>query len=725
MVSDACRGETSMWIKSSEEFKKTGRLPVFTKRFSVRGGVSRCLVKITATGIFDLVVNGDRIPDYFMPGWSDYSKYINLCEYDIADKLKEDNLIEITVADGWYSGKLGYGNRTCVYGDEKRVFVEITAEYADGTTDVYESDDDWTVRPSAVAFADFFDGERLDFSDCGELHNRQYKAVIDSYNVKLEKYGYEPVHVDETNVPAVIYSDGGVMRYDFSTNAAGVVSFVAKGKKGDKVVIRYAEVLDENGELYVANLRRAECRDEMILSGGEDTFDPKFTFHGFRYAEILTEGDTEIMHVRRKTLTQAIDYSGNFECSDAVMNGVFDMARRGQKSNFIGIPTDCPQRDERLGWTGDAEVFCNSAMFNADCEKFFANYLKLVRTDALPDGRIPSFAPFYVPVADNTAGVPGWADCITVIPYFHYLHYRDESIIKDNLAAAEKWISYYLSKSTDYIVKITNNFGDWLAPADTSDADVINQCFFGYSLKLISKCLRAVRDFEKQSEYERLYAESKAAFRRTYYRDGRIKGDTQTVYALAYAVGFVTAEEIKKPLSDAVKRNGNALATGFIGSRFLLPALCDAGESELAYEIITRTEYPSWGYMLKNGATTVWERWNGYTEDAGFEDPEMNSFNHYSLGSCTEWFYSYVLGIKLGDDGSVTIKPTFTDKLSYAKGRVKLKHGYLGVLWQNENAARKVTITADDGVVYKCDFGDLKTIKTEKTDKNTAVFTLA
>lgn len=694
-----------MWIKR-ESLTANDGLPVFVKSFNAEKGLKNCSLKITATGIFNVNINGHEIPDRFMPGWSNYKKHIDLCSYDLTQYIASgENELKITVANGWYSGKLGYGNKTNVFGNEKRLFAELTLTYADGSTEKIETDESWKIASSDVVFADFFDGETIDARRRGNAQNNQKSAEHaekSDFTVPLRPYDREPARVIARIEPKIIYADEKISRYDFGYNFAGVIRVTAKGKSGEKLIAKYGETLCEDGSVYTANLRRAKCTDEFILSGGEDTFEPKFTSHGFRYAELQKPAGAEITAVQGQAVSQDIEYYGSFECSDEVMNGVYEMALRGQKSNFISIPTDCPQRDERLGWTGDAEVFCNSAMFNADCDLFFKNYLSLVREDALPDGKIPSIVPFYMGISDNTAGVPGWGDCITVIPYFHFLHYRDLSAAEDNLPAAEKWIGYYLSKSENYLTKITNNFGDWLSVNGDTDPNVINQCFFGYSAFLTAKLCEILKKDEKRDTYTEIYENCRRAFRENYYKDGRISCDTQTAYAFAYVAGYLSKEETLARLPEIIRENGGGLTTGFIGSRFILPALCDIGETELAYEIISRTEYPSWGYMLKNGATTVWERWNGYTKEHGFEDPEMNSFNHYSLGSCVEWLYSYVLGIKLSAKTDVVkIDPSFGKKIAFARGGTRLKGGKIFVSWKRENGAIILQVTADEGVRYE------------------------
>lgn len=708
-----------MWITIRKDVDIEG-LPIFQKKFTLNGDLVRCKLKITATGIFEIKINGHVIPDLFMPGWSNYVKYIDVCEYDITEYIVKENTISVTVANGWYSGKLGYGNRTNVFGDMKRLFAEIDLSYADGKKEKIETDESWEYSVSDVVSADFFDGEIIDATRRYKKEKAVYKSIDCDFDVPFSIYDREPVRVVNEIEPQIIYSDETTVRYDFGVNFAGVVRVRAKGRKGSVLIAKYAEMLDKNGELYTANLRRAKCTDAFVLSGKEDLFEPLFTFHGFRYAELKKEADEIIIGVKGLVISQDIDYYGSFECSDDTINGVYAMALNGQKSNFIAIPTDCPQRDERLGWSGDAEVFCNSAMFNADCNKFFKNYLKMLRTDTLENGRIPSIVPLYMAVADNTAGVPGWGDCIAVMPYFHYLHYRDKTIIKDNLPAAEKWVGYYLAKSDDYLTKIVNNFGDWLSVDGNTDVDVINQCFFGYSALLVTKMCKIIGLDDKYEEYTKVYENCKNAFRKNYFVNGIIKGDTQTAYAFAYATGYISKEETRKRLVDLIHKNGGGLTTGFIGSRFILPVLCDIGETELAYETMARTEYPSLGYMLKNGATTVWERWNGYTKENGFEDPEMNSFNHYSLGSCVEWLYSYVLGIKLSPyTEKVVISPAFCEKLTYAKGCTRVKDGNLQVYWEIKNSAAELKVTADEGVNYEIDCSAYRVISCEKNGNET------
>lgn len=710
-----------MWIVRDIE-KRNSHLPVFYKQFSIEKGVDKCEMEISALGIFNIKINGVEIKEYFMPGWTNYNHYVHLCRYDLTKYLQKDNLLEITVADGWFSGRLGYIKKGYVYGKVKALFAELTLSYQDGTKEKIVTDETWRVGGSNIVKSSFFDGEVID------LRTRQRKAEKlpfaskYDYTARFEKYDFEPtVKIDELT-PSVLYTKDNVTVLDFKQNFAGFLTFDVEGNNGDSVTIKHSEILDEDGTPYYENLRSVLAKDKVILSGKKEKFLPTFTFHGFRYAELQTEGNVKISNVKGVVLSQDIDYGGKFYCSDEIINQVYQNVLWGQKGNFISIPTDCPQRDERLGWLGDAQVFCNSAMFNSDCNKFFANYLKLIRADILPDGKIPSFVPFFIPVSVSTAGVPGWADGICVIPYTHYLHYGDINVIKDNLPYAVKHIDYYLSRSENYLLKLENPFGDWLSVERADDCDAISQCYFGLSAKLISKMYSLLGDEESALVYMKIYDGVKRAFRNHYMAEnGQITGDSQTIYALSLYVGFVTVEEVKSHFIKSVERAGWKLTTGFIGVKHLLPALCDVGEVDLAYKIIKETEYPSWGYTIKQGATTIWERWNGYTKENGFETPGMNSFNHYSLGSCVEWLYSYVLGIKLSTDKDICISPALSKELSFAEGEYKSKNGKIRVEWKYSEGKYYVNVKADEGVDFTYDFQDRAILSMTKKNNELSV----
>jgi alpha-L-rhamnosidase len=695
-----------MWIVRDLE-KTNKNVAIFCKKFHLDKPLKKGVLKISALGIFNVKINGCEIEEYFMPGWTNYNKYVYVCTYDVTKFLKEENLLEITVAEGWYSGRLGYGSGPDVYGAINALWAELLLAFQDGSSQSIVTDETWKVGDSQIVKSSFFDGETVDFSmpSCKDSSMSFAKAY--GAEIEMREYAYEPVVKIECLKPDVLQKQDGIIRLDFKQNFAGFISFTAKGKKGTEVIVKHAEVLNDNGMLYFDNLRSAKAEDRIILSGGVDYFEPKFTFHGFRYAEICFEGEVEIADIKGVVLSQDLLYGGKFECSNEIINAVYRNALWGQKGNFISIPTDCPQRDERLGWAGDAQIFCNSAMFNSDCNRFFRNYLRLIQTDILPDGKVPSFVPFFIPVSVSTAGVPGWADAICVIPYYHYLHYQDKDILRENLPFCLRHFEYYLSKSENYLLKTPNAFGDWLSVERADDAEVISQCFFALTAKLISKMFIILGQEDEAQKYEAYYHKIRDAFRKNYlYTYGKIKGDTQTIYAFALMVGLVGVDEIKSNFIATLEKTEYRLTTGFIGVKYLLPALCEIGEIDLAYKIMKETSYPSWGYTIQHGATTIWERWNGYTEEKGFETPSMNSFNHYSLGACVEWLYTHVLGIKLSESGDVCIAPALSPEITYAKGEYNSCHGKICVDWKYADGRYYITVSADANVHFGYNFGE-------------------
>lgn len=725
-----------MWITIHEKgvndvnFSKEMPLTRFARRFYCKKKALKAELKISALGIFRIEINGREIDEYFMPGYTNYNKYVLLCLYDLTNDVRTENDIAVTVGDGWFAGRLGYTSERAVFGDKTRLYASLRLEYDDGTEETIETDESWKAYPSEIRYADFFNGEYIDENKrIDRLAEYDFLPAAEavSENRNFRPYDMEPVVCVEKLIPEKIKKENTVL-LDFKQNFAGVVNFRAVGKKGLKLTVRHAEMLSVDGELYTANLRSAKCMDTLILSERPCKFSPKFTYHGFRYAEIAVENGTpdevEITDICGVVLSQGLKRTGYFECSDKIVNKIYDNAYWGQLGNFISIPTDCPQRDERLGWTGDAQVFCDSAMFNADCSRFYSNYMKILRSDCCENGAVPSFVPMFCGIDEQTCGSPCWGDAVAVIPYMHYRFYGDKRIIEENLPQAEKWIEFYKAHiSEENLVEGLFTYGDWLSVKEETDRSVMMQCFYGYSLSAVAAMCETVG--KDATPYKALYAAAKAAFRKNLTDENLlIVSDTQTAYLLAYAVGYMTAEEIKENLLRTIHRRNDTLTTGFIGGRFLLPVLSEIGETELAYKLIKNTEYPSWGYSVINGATTIWERWDGYTEDKGFFNPSMNSFNHYSLGSCVYWLYAYVLGIQPKDGKKIILSPYFSRKFSYAKGSYEFGNGRISVYWRYEGA--EIILEVEKSGDFQTEFAfHKKTISSEEKIGNKYIFHLS
>lgn len=725
-----------MWITIGKNREDRGDalagmpLTRFLRLFSCEKKVEKATLEISALGIFRVEINGREIDEYFMPGYTNYRKYVLLCSYDITGDMLAENRISVTVGDGWFAGRLGYTPRRALFGDETRLYAKIRLTYADGTIEELETDESWKAYESEIVYADFFNGEYVDENlriDGFAQYERLPFAKIAEEDRRFERYEMEPVvHVDTLFPKETTRTENSVL-LDFGQNFAGVLNFTVKGKRGVKILVRHAEMLSPDGTLYMENLRSARCTDTLVLSDGVCHFAPKFTYHGFRYAEITIENgsfaDVEITELCGLVLSQKLPRTGYFECSDEIVNKVYQNAYWGQLGNFISVPTDCPQRDERLGWTGDTQVFCDSAMYNADCRNFYRNYMQVVRADCCENGAVPSFAPMFWEVNQSTCGSPCWGDAIAVIPYMHYRFYGDKRILEENLPQAKKWIDFYKAHlNAENMVEGLFTYGDWLSVKEETDKQVMIQCFYGYSLSLVAKMCEALG--ENADEYWALHTAAKGAFRQYLLQDGHVVSDTQTAYLVAYLAGFMSGEEIIRPLLNAIHRQDDTLTTGFIGVRFLLPVLSEIGETALAYKLITNTQYPSWGYSVVNGATTIWERWNGYTKEDGFFNPSMNSFNHYSLGSCVYWLYAYVLGIQPQAGKGVKISPDFNGRLTYAKGSYALDTGKVSVSWQTVAEGYALEVTVEGDVATEFDFRGRKILKQIKNG-NVYAFTVA
>ncbi len=666
------------------------RAVYFAKEFDINEPADSVKVHLSAVGVVKGYVNGVEFDnDYLTPGWTDYNKRIPYYTFDITDKVTYgNNVLTFALGNGWACGKIGWFGKNH-YSDRPYLwyFTEIT--YKDGKKESFGSDGKTLCGYGAIAENDLQDGEAVDdnrgvdFSDAVCKFDRA-TIVHHDFHTRLEEARVPLTKALEEFDGVKVGIFDGELIYDFGQNHAGVPKiYLENAKCGDTLTVRYGEMLDITGELYTDNLRSAKCIDTFVCKDDSRLFAPLFTFHGYRYMGIKIEGSVRVTRAGSSALYSDIPVSGRFECSDENINKLYSNICWGQKSNFLNVPTDCPQRDERLGWSGDCQTFCSTAMYNMDCREFFAKHLTDVRDAQLDDGMVEVFAPCVQSNCDGFDGVAAWADEIAILPYHHYLFYKDKRIIEDNLPAAKNWVKYCETNSEGYI-RPDKGYADWLNVDDEMDKQVLGTLFFAYSALLVYKMCKIIGDSEADG-YLSLYGRISDAFKREFVdENGIIKSDTQTSYLLAYSFGIMSGEEIRGNLLNALKRKNYHLSTGFVGVRYLLPVLCELGETELAYSLLTLTDYPSWCYSVVNGATTMWERWNSFTKGVGFADRRMNSFNHYSLGSVGEWLFAYMLGIRF-DEVGVRVAPTVdtTGKITYAKGSYTLDGESISVYWQS------------------------------------------
>ncbi|UCG47832.1 MAG: family 78 glycoside hydrolase catalytic domain [Phycisphaerales bacterium] len=682
--------------------------PYLRKEFLVDGAVKRAVVYASALGLYELQLNGSRVgDDYFVPGWTDYMTRVYYQTYDVTEMVRQgDNAIGAVLADGWYAGYLGFGKKREHYGDKPRLYVQLEVEYADGSRQTIISDGTWKASYGPELEADFLMGETYDarremagwsrsgFDDSGWTA----VAVTNKIKGRLQSYpGVTVKKIMEIEPKKRNEPKKGVYVFDLGQNFAGLARLKARGKAGTKVVLRFAEMLNPDGTIYTTNLREARCTDTYILAGGgQEVWTPRFTFHGFRYIEVTGyPGVPGMDAVTGVVLHSDTPVAGAFECSNPMVNQLYKNITWGQRSNFLEVPTDCPQRDERLGWTGDAQIFIRTATYNMDVAAFFTKWLVDLDDAQTAEGAFPDVAPHKVAMG---SGVPAWGDAGVICPWTIYQVYGDRRVIEKHYEGMKKWIAY-LKKNSKGLLRPAYGYGDWVSIGSNTPKDVIATAYFAYSTRLLAKMAAVIGKTEDAEEYKKLFGQIKQAFNKAYVSDdGRVKGETQTCYLLG--LHFDLLAEEKRPaatqhLVEDLRQRDWHLSTGFVGLSYLLPALTETGHLDVAYRLLLQDTFPSWGYSIKNGATTIWERWDGWTEDKGFQDPGMNSFNHYAFGSVGRWMFNTVAGIDAEKPGykHIRIEPQPGGGFTYTRASYKSIYGPIESDWRIADGRLRLNVT--------------------------------
>ena len=686
--------------------------PLFRKEFLANKKVVSATAYITAHGLYEAEINGQQVGDaYLTPGWTSYKNRLQYQVYDVKTLLKNGaNAIGVTLGNGWYRGIIGFGNNINVYGKDIALLFQMNITYSDGSTDTVISNDSWKSSAGAIRYDEIYNGETIDvrkekkgWTLPGYDDAKWSGVTIADYSkdVLLATYN-EPVKKHETFKPVRIFkTPKGEQVIDFGQNLVGWVVVKVKGNAGDTITISHAEVLDKEGNFYTTNLREAKAQDNYILKGGEEeTFEPHFTWHGFRFIKV--EGYPDVLKPENFTavaLYSDMALTGTFTSSNPLINQLQHNIQWGQKGNFLDVPTDCPQRDERLGWTGDAQVFSRTATFNMNVNNFFAKWLKDVAADQT-NGNVP----FVVPnvLGEGAGGSAGWADVATIIPWNLYLAYGDKRVLEDQYNSMKAWVEYMHRKSKNDLWNTGFHFGDWLfyRPEDDNDGRaavtdkyLIAQCFYAHSTQLVINAAKALGKEDDVVTYTALLQKIKDAFLKEYMTpNGRLVSGTQTAYVLALNFDMLPESlrtQAAARLADNVKSYNNHLTTGFLGTPYLCHVLTRFGYDSIAYKLLLQETYPSWLYPVKMGATTIWERWDGIKPDSTFETPGMNSFNHYSYGAIGDWMYRSMAGIDTYEDGPgykhIKIKPHIGGNFTNASASLKTYYGKLSSGWKVEN----------------------------------------
>ncbi len=700
------------WSAVNRNLHKKAHLPApyLRKDFSIGESVKRATVYATALGFYQLYINGKRVgDDFFTPGWTDYNKRIYYQTYDVTDLLKPGagNAIGAILAEGWYAGNVGSRGQN-IYGSQLRLKAQIHIVYGNGDEQVVSTDETWKASDGPIREADMQDGETYDarlemtgWSESG-FNDASWKNVVSTDGVKalIQAYPGIPVRKTREVTPiSVTEPKPGVFIYDLGQNFAGCARLKASGNAGTKIVLRFGEMLDSDGLLYTTNLRGARVIDTYILKGGaEEIWEPDFTYHGFRYVEITGyPGKPGMDAITGVVMQSGLAETSTFATSMPLLNRLYSNIVWGQRSNYFEVPTDCPQRDERLGWMGDAQVFVRTASYNMDIAPFFTKWMVDVEDGQRADGAFTDVAP-----AVLTGVSSAWADAGVICPWTIYNVYGDKRIVEKHYKSMERWIDFQKQRSGNNLSFI-GGYGDWLNVNQPTDKGLISTAYYGRSVDLLAQMARAIGRKEAAEKHNKLYRGIGKAFTGYFMAsDGKISGDTQTGYLLALNFGLIP-DKLRKHaaahLVDGIKNRDWSLATGFLGCSMLLPTLTEVGRTDVAYRLLTNRKYPSWGYSIDQGATTTWERWNSYTKENGFGDPGMNSFNHYAYGAVGEWMFSTLAGIDMEEPGykRILIHPRPGGGLTWAEASYNSIRGLIAVSWKfrDNDVTLDVTIPAN------------------------------
>lgn len=701
------------WITPdvTEDSTKSNPAPMLRTEIALDGVVASARAYVTALGLYEMEINGTVVgTEVLAPGWTSYDKRLQYQTYDITPLVKRgSNAIGVTLGDGWYRGRLAWATRRNTYGKKVALLAQVVVRYTDGREQVFGTSEAWKGSTGPILASDIYNGEHYDarlekqgwsqsgYNDAGW---KAAKPIEQSMSVLITPAG-PPIRRIEEIVPIkVLRTPLGETVFDMGQNMVGWTRLKVRGPAGTVVTLVHAEVLDKKGNFYTENLRDAQQTDTYTLKGGaEETWEPHFTFHGFRFVKVeglpgaATPG----------TLTGVVVHSdmprtGSFASSDPMLNQLYHNIVWGQKGNFVGVPTDCPQRDERLGWTGDAQVFARTAAFNYDVAGFFTNWLGDAIVDQRPIGSIPDVIPDVLSRGQpNATSSAGWGDAGVIIPWTMYLAYGDVRLLERQYPSMRKYVEYQREVAGDKLLWNTGwHYGDWLAfstvradyPGATTDKDLIATAFYAHAADLLARSAKVLGKTDDAREYSDLFERIKAAWQKEFVAEsGRISSNTQTAYALALHFRLIPdAQRADAGARLAANVNEfNHLTTGFLGTPYLTDALTSTGHLAESYKLLLNKKYPSWLYPITQGATTIWERWDGQKPDSTFQEISMNSFNHYAYGAIGDWMVRVVAGLDLDDAKpgykALLIHPQPGGTLTSARAELLTHYGTASSSW--------------------------------------------
>lgn len=711
LLSGAAFEGKARWITHGLDREETAS-PIFTKTFTVSGPVARARLYATALGLYEAEINGEKADDtFFAPGWTSYRKRLQYqtCALDLREG---ENELRFTLGKGWYSGALGFTPVPDHYGDTTALLAMLIVSYADGTEEIVGTDESWDVSAGAIRFSEIYDGETQDFTR-GEAAVGKALPFEHGFETLIAQEN-EPVRcLCRLPVSRAFTAPNGERLFDFAQNLTGWVEVKITGRPGQKLVLRHAESLDENGNFYTGNLSFAKATDTYILSGGEQLLRPHFTFHGFRYVCVEGLEDGQRIELTACHLSSDLKESGSFSCSDPRVNCLRENIVWGQRDNYLDVPTDCPQRSERLGWTGDATAFTPTAVFHQNVISFMRKWLRDLAADQTAETGAPQVVPDVLSdgATGGQNGAAYWGDVAAVVPWTLYETYGDRRVLSEQYESMRIWCDYVRRQcGANGLWQSGFQYGDWLGldaemngladerKGATDDYFVANACYL-WTLQIMADTAAVLGNAEDEALYRELREKTLAAFRDEYVtKTGRLVSETQTAMTLALHFGLVP-EAFRPAIAARLEQNIAAhkthLTTGFIGTPYLCLALSDNGRHALAGKLLLQEENPGWLYEVKMGATTVWERWNSILPDGSFNPANMNSLNHYAYGAIGNWLYTRLCGLRRLEPGyrRFAVVPGFIKGVTHAELRYESVYGTIKTAWRCENGTITVDLT--------------------------------
>ena len=728
------------------------------KSFQAAKEIKEAFVSVTALGLYNLYINGKKVGcDELTPGWTSYKKHLCFQTYDVTENLKKgENVMGAELAAGWFKGIMGFTgleNRRNHYGTRTALLAQLLVRYTDGTEEQIVTDGSWTGADSPVIFAEIYDGEVYDarkelkgWAEPGTPEGswRSVETVSYDFSVLAGQGCGKVREMDEVPAKRIFTTPEGDTVIDFGQNMTGHIRVTAAGKTGDVIELHCFEVLDAKGNVYLDNLRSAkESMTYIFGKDGEISFAPSFTFMGFRYAKIVSfPGTPDVKNFTAYTLHSNMKRTGFFECSNPDLNQLAHNILWGMKGNFLDVPTDCPQRDERLGWTGDAQIFCRTACFLMNTYNFYRKWLKDVEADQTPEGGVAHVVPDIISgnvgndwlLGKGTHSAAAWADVAVINPWTMYLTFGDTEILRQQYHSMKGWINFMRDHAEDYIWNYALQFGDWVA-LDAEEGsyfgatpnDLTCTAYFAYSTSLFAKIAEVLGNEEDARVYSELHQKIVDKFQRTFFdENGEMTAQTQTAHIVALYFGLTPERYKEKTVNGLLrlldKENGH-LVTGFVGTPYFCHALSQNGHVKEAYDLLLKDDFPSWLYQVKMGATTIWEHWDGLKPDGTMWSPDMNSFNHYAYGAIGEWMVRVAAGIetdekKAGYKHSV-IYPRFGGNLTSLRAAYESVYGTVESSWEDKGETAVLTVTVPVNTTATICLDHAKTV----TDGDGLVFT--